>query len=57
MGTGCWIESVYGMGYGYRIVKGTYRKYIYTFGIIIGKLILNDYWIVYVFRIVSVFGI
>ena len=43
-----WIVSVFGIKYGFRIVK--------AFNIFIGKGMVNDHWIVCVFGIVSVFG-
>ena len=48
MGNGCCIENVYGVEYGFKLVKG--------FRIFTGKMMINDYWIVCVFAAVSVFG-
>ena len=42
-----WIVNALGMQYGFRIIK--------AFRIFAGKGIVNDYWIVYMFEIVSVF--
>ena len=43
-----WIVSVFRIKYGFRIVK--------AFNMFIGKGMVNDYWIVCVFGIVSVLG-
>ena len=45
----CCTVSAFGIYYGFRIVD--------AFRIIIGKGMVNDYWIMCVFGIVSVFGI
>ena len=48
MGSHCWIEGVYGMEYNFRTVK--------TFKIFIEKRIVNDWWIVCGFGMISKFG-
>ena len=48
MGSGFWIESVYGPEYGFKILNAS--------RIFIRKRMKNVYWVVCVFRIVSVFG-
>lgn len=44
----CWIVSIFGIKYGFRIVK--------VFRIFTGQRMMNDYCLVCVFGIVSCFG-